>query len=149
MRLQCCCMAAECLSIVHCCNHSRKDLANVTRIHRISLSKACWTDSIDYIQGNLLLSILLLPKPIQSTVTGTLQATGLAVGKVYVEMTIHACMKSGLAAFYDGKSTRIHVCPSPWHEHCLKRQRWWYFHCTCLPRSGVQCSAGQLHGLWQ
>ena len=81
-------MAAECLSIFHCCNHSRKDLTNVARIHRTSVSKACWTDSIDYTRGSLLLSILLLPKPVQSTVTGTLQATGLAVGKVYVEMTL-------------------------------------------------------------
>ena len=104
-------MAAECLSIFHCCNHSRKDLTNVARIHRISVRKACWTDSIDYTRGSLLLSILLLPKPVQSTVTGTLQATGLAVGKVYVEMTIHACIKSGLAAFYDEKAPGYMCAP--------------------------------------
>lgn len=88
MRIQCCCMAAECLSISNCWIHIRKDLTHVARIHRIPLSKACWADSIGYIRDSLLLSILLLPKPIQSTVTGTLQATCLAVGKVYVEINL-------------------------------------------------------------
>jgi len=125
MRIQCCCMAAECLSISNWCNHSRKDLTHVARIHRIPLSKACWADSIGYIRGSLLLSILLLPKPIQSTVTGTLQATCLAVGKVYVETTLFMYLYVvRTSSILRWQSTRMHVCPSPWHEHCLKRQRW-------------------------